>query len=163
MPRVHDPNQLDLQMKLLSNVVFDLDGTLCDDSWRRSFITPIGCGKKQWDRYHKESIHDMPNHNIVVMYQNFYHCGLGMIICTGRPAKYRPETIQWLAKHGLGFNLLLMRPDNDYSPAALLKPRLLSDAGYSPREILFVIDDSDSVIGKLRELNYTALHHTKEK
>lgn len=145
-----------------SNVVFDLDGTLSDDSWRSHLVeatidaegNPL---RRDWDKYHSESKHDMPIDAMVATYKAYMEHGFGIIILTGRPNKFRQQTIEWLREHRIYYHMLLMRPDNDYTPSGKLKVRMLRDFGLTPKRVMLVFDNDERVVNELYDMGYTAL------
>ena len=90
-------SQHELFTEYHSNVVFDLDGTLSDDSWRAPLIETITVDpdgepvKRDWDKYHSESKHDMIVESMFETYQAYMQHGFGVIILTGRPNKWREQ------------------------------------------------------------------------
>lgn len=140
------------------NVIFDMDGTLSNDDWRVHLRERDEEGKVDWDAYHREGIHDLKIDNMCVLYNALAQCGFGMIIMTGRPIKYRQQTMRWLFDQNIIFNSLLMRPDRDYSPNEKLKLRLLSENGLTPNNVVFIYDDNERVILLLRDHGYVTFH-----
>lgn len=63
---------------------------------------------------------------------------------TGRPEGTRPATRRWLIRHGYPDRHLLMRPDNDWRPAAQVKVDLIKMADVGEKAI-FVDDDPRNV------------------
>src|SRR4051812_36450462 len=152
-----------------SNVVFDLDGTLSDDSWRAHLVETTAVNsegepiKRNWEKYHSESKHDMSIESMVVTYRAYLHQGFGIIILTGRPNKFREQTIEWLHEHNIYYHVLLMRPDNDYTPSYRLKARMLRDFGLTPQRVMIVFDNDERVVNELYDMGYTALLVKKRK
>jgi len=65
-----------------------------------------------------------------------------VVLLTARPARVRPATLDWLARHGVRWDLLVMREDGDFRPsheAKLDAVRALLGVGFDLR--LAVDDD----------------------
>ena len=136
-------------------IVVDLDGTLADCSHRIDFAHA-----KDWDSFHAACpedpvFEDVKNAVISIL---SFGVNLNVIICTGRNEKYRKQTTDWLSKHGFLPDVLLMRPDNDWSKDGELKTKLLSEHFGSleeaRRRVLFILDDRDSSVEGLRNAGF---------
>ena len=108
--------------------VFDIDGTIADETERHMFLNPetSPTGKKDWGKYFDGMLDDIPFTGMVTLMKELSASnGSTIILQTGRPERYRVETSRWLKKHGLSnsFDILLMRLDGDYSPAIDLKQK----------------------------------------
>ena len=93
--------------------ILDLDGTISDDTWRRDRIPSQVDDSQGWDYYHEGSIDDKPMNIHLVGYKN--------IVITSRPCKFRTITMEWLAKNGVEYTVLLMRNQGDIRPAWQVK------------------------------------------
>ena len=92
-------------------VVFDLDGTLSDPTHREHFVRrPVG--QKDWDSFFAEQINDPPKSAMVELISRL-HATHQVEIWTGRPIKYREDTIAWLHASNIPYYKLRMRPAND--------------------------------------------------
>lgn len=110
---------------MIDVVIFDIDGTIADNSGRTHYIT----NKKQdWESYNKETYTDKP---MQAMLNQLDIIGLvsPVILLTGRANSTRGATIQWLRDHGISYNItanpekmsrksicLIMRKDEDRTP-----------------------------------------------
>ena len=77
-------------------VVFDLDGTLANDTHRRNLILRDVDNPKDYEAYHSQCAYDEPNHPVVEVARMVLERGHDVEIWTARPEKYRPETDRWL-------------------------------------------------------------------
>ena len=127
-------------------VVFDLDGTLADDSHRLHHIldpdTP-----KDWDSYFNECNWDVPIKQTIDFWNDLYKAGVKVPIWTGRSEIVRGKTIQWLCENvnedfgdDTKFTEIKMRPVNDYCSTNELKGKWLDECYIHPN---FVVDDRD--------------------
>lgn len=110
-------------------VVFDLDGTLADNSRREHIAHRAAAAAKHgeptgaiWDEFHEHIPDDHPVQAVAdVLVALAMHPGHTIEIWTARPAKYKHLTVEWMKKHGLPWDVLLMREDGDWRKAYILK------------------------------------------
>ncbi len=107
----------------VSAVVFDLDGVLSDASTRQHFIE---YPRRDWESFFAacgddELIAEVgrllavldPAHRIVLL--------------TARPIRVQPQTLAWLDRYGLRWDLLVMRDFGDYSAAQVFKQQTVRE------------------------------------
>jgi len=136
------------------NVLVDIDHTISNSFWRDSLIG----GPGGWDEYHRNLIDDEPVIDVVGMINTLYWAQYTIVGITARPGKWRKLTLDWCVKHSVRLNELLMRPDDDFYPAAELKVRLASERFPNLKdEVAFIMDDREDVSVAFRELGVTAL------
>ena len=127
-------------------VIFDLDGTLADDSHRQHHL--VAC-PQEWDAYHAAAPSDGPIWPVLrTMSELRRHHDVE--IWTGRLEKQRNATVMWLERHGVGTAglRLRMRPDADYRPANEVKGAWLTDMR-TPPDLAF--DDRSKCVRWWRE------------
>jgi hypothetical protein len=73
-----------------------------------------------------------------------YASGIRIILCSGRSEEHRPETVEWLAQHGVNYHELLLRRDGDRRTDVVVKREIL--AGLDKSKILFVVEDRSRVV-----------------
>lgn len=132
-------------------VVFDIDGTLLDNSHRRHFVEQ---SPKDWKSYNAAMALDVQNEPIVALCGMAYVCGYKIVICTGREEVYRKVTEGSLRFH---YDHLFMRKTKDYRADEIIKSEILNQIlamGYEP---LFIVDDRSSVVKMWRSRGYTCL------
>jgi hypothetical protein len=118
--------------------IFDLDGCLSDDRWRRHLIP-------HWSKYHEGITQDKPI-NIDVLNGTIQN-GLTPLIITARPIKYRVQTIKWLEQNMPSSFLdtrwrLLMRPKGNDQTSKALKEGLVENW----EEISVAFDDREEIV-----------------
>ena len=91
-------------------VVFDLDGTLADDSHR---IGLIQRDEPKWDKYFAQCGGDTPIISTILMTQLFARAGAEIVIMTGRSGQVKDLTVSWLNTYNVYFHDLFMRPEGD--------------------------------------------------
>ena len=130
-------------------VIVDLDGTLCDDSYRESFLHKED-GTKEWNKYFSMMETDTPV-DIVYRWVKELSKDYTIVIMTGRPDNYQFETLRWLQKYEIPYNYIFMRASSDKRPDVLVKNDILSKL---PRERIYMaLDDRPSVINEVWRKN----------
>lgn len=133
-------------------VIFDIDGTLADNSNRQAILQK---NKHDWKTFFEEMGSDTPNTNIVEIYNvlktsNQYK----MLIVTARPENYRLLTEQWLIWNNIEFDALYMRLAKDTRPDSVVKQLILEEI-IKDFDIRFVFDDRSSVVKMWRDAGIT--------
>lgn len=139
-------------------ILCDLDHCLSDAAGRDHLIAA-----GDWDAYHSAAIDDPPVHDMIDLLRSIggEHDLWGL---TGRNEKWRALTNGWLLKHGLLLDDILMRPDDDFTPAAELKIRMVRER-LGPdeairRQVLSVLDDREDVLAIFAAIGVTTLQVT---
>ena len=84
-----------------------------------------------------------------------------IILVTGRQERFRKVTETWLAWHEIPFGPLLMRADNDQRPDSEVKQDILNSLKAQGKQILFTVDDRQSVVDMWRANGITCLQCQK--
>jgi hypothetical protein len=151
-------------------IVVDLDDTLAA-SWRREHLI-----EDSWEAFHADLINDEPIFDMVRILQAvsretiMEETGIGMLPSddtvsivglTARPERYRQATIQWLARHEVPMDDVIMRPEKDFRPSPILKVALLAERFGGEDKIkdhvALIIDDREDVIQAFVGLGVTCL------
>jgi len=119
-------------------VVFDIDGVLSDAAGRQHYIER---GRRDWHAFF-EACGDDPIIEEVARLIELLDAGLVVVLLTGRPLRVRPQTVAWLERYGLRWDLLVMRDRGDYDHVTVFK-RAVVDAlrGYGLDLRLALEDD----------------------
>lgn len=133
--------------------IFDVDGTLANCDHRRHFVTGEA---RNWDAFYEASVDDPPNKAIVFLANACIAQGIPVILCTGRPAKYRGITDKSMRDFGVDYHELYMRHDGDHRDDATVKREMLSLIRIVFDPIL-AVDDRDRVVKMWREEGLTCL------
>lgn len=117
-------------------VVFDLDGTLALMGKRNPF---------DWKKV------DIDDLNEVVAEQVKFHKSLGrtIIIVTGRDASCKKITEEWLQFYGVEYDLIFMRPEDNYEKDTVIKKRIYEEELKEKYNIICWFDDRLSVLEML--------------
>jgi uncharacterized HAD superfamily protein len=130
-----------------SAAVFDLDGTLADDSHRKSFVS----GEvKYFQKYYSLMDQDPRKGEIAEVLWLCKKQGLAIIIVTGRPERYRDTTVKWLAENKIEYDLLEMRGDSDFRKAAVMKLEVLEKRINPFYKVRIAFDDNSEIINMFR-------------
>ena len=135
-------------------VIFDLDGTLALIDKRRALATKSG--KMDWDVFfNPDNIDlDIPNDTVVNMVDMLNKQGYTIMILSGRSDVTYQATIDWLNKHDIWFDNLMMRPQGYlYKPDNDLKQMWLDDIGVN--NVAMVFDDRQQVVDMWRQNGLT--------
>ena len=143
-------------MKDKKIVIFDLDGTLADITQRRALATDIGTGKMDWDIFFdpKHIDLDVPKDQVVQMADMLSKQGYTIWILSGRSDVTHQATVDWLGKHDIWYDHLVMRPKKyHYTKDSDLKKMWLDTIGVD--KVAMVFDDRQQVVDMWRAQGLT--------
>lgn len=116
----------------------DIDGTLATRSDRSPF---------DWARVGEDTLNYAVDRVLVA----FEETNMAEIIfISGRDEVCRPETEEWLSRHGWPRPALLMRPKNDNRKDSIVKRELYEANIKGKYNVLFVLDDRNQVVDMWR-------------
>lgn len=104
-------------------VVFDVDGVLSDAAGRQHFLTRP---KRDWDGFFA-ACGDDPVIGEVARLLEVLAANQRVVLLTGRPLRVQAQTLSWLQRNELRWDLLVMRDSGDYGAAREYKRRALRD------------------------------------
>ena len=113
-------------------VVFDVDGVLSDAASRQHYLEG---DEADWRGFFDACGED-PLIDEVVRLTELLDPELVVVLLTARPLRVRPQTLAWLERYRLRWDLLVMRDMGDYSLAPEFKRttvRQLRDGGFDLR------------------------------
>jgi hypothetical protein len=113
-------------------VVFDLDGVLSDAASRQHFIEGR---RRDWEAFFAACGED-PVIEEVARLLELLDADLRIVLLTARPGHVQPQTIAWLSRYRLRWDLLIMRDVGDYSASQQFKRRSVRElraAGFDLR------------------------------
>lgn len=138
-------------MKLL---LLDVDHTVSCANWRDFLLG-------RWDEYHALSHRDNPIEAVIALVQSMHKDEWTVVGLTARPHKWRKTTVDWLVKHNVPYDVLIMRPDDDYEKTPELKVRLyqefIGQCGPADDDVVVVLDDREDVAAAFHAIGVTAL------
>ena len=119
-------------------VIFDVDGVLADATHRQYLVTG---NRRNWDMFFELCSKD-PLIEPTATVARLIDPNLTVILLTARPSWVAPETLGWLERHGVRWDLLIMREHGDYSMARDFKEFTVAELrtfGFDP-ELAFEDD-----------------------
>jgi predicted kinase len=120
----------------------DVDGTLALMSGRSPY---------DWTRVGE----DEPNHPVVDLVRGLAGGGHAIVVVSGRDGSCRAQTRDWLVRHGIPFDDLLMRAAGDQRKDSVVK-REIFEAEIRPRwQVRGVLDDRQQVVAMWRAIGLT--------
>lgn len=130
--------------------IVDIDGVVADVRHRLHHIT----GRpKNWGAFFAAADRDPPHEEGVEVVRTLAR-DHDIIYLTGRPEHLRDATVEWLERHGIGGHELMMRPEGDRRPAAVVKVQLLRRLARN-RTIGVVVDDDEQVLAAVNAAGFT--------
>ncbi|OIP78302.1 MAG: hypothetical protein AUK48_01980 [Oscillatoriales cyanobacterium CG2_30_44_21] len=122
-------------------IICDLDGTIALIGDRN----PYDAAKCELDRVNE------PVRSILD------RSGKKIIFLSGRNDQFKPQTLDWLAKHHIRFDELHMRHSGDTRKDSIVKQEMYEQFILHKYNISFVLDDRDQVVRVWRDLGLTCL------
>jgi phosphoglycolate phosphatase-like HAD superfamily hydrolase len=104
-------------------VVFDVDGVLSDASRRQHFLERP---RRDWNAFF-EACGDDDLIAEVARLLDVLDSGHRVVLLTARPLRVQPQTLAWLRRYGLRWDLLIMREWGDYSASQAFKRQAVRD------------------------------------
>lgn len=139
-------------------IIVDLDGTLCNKDWRQHLYdkTP-----RNWGHINAAAEFDQPNDWCLEIVRLFAMQNYKIIFLTGRAATKDSKVVteKWLMMHvGPGIDYgLLMRPARDHRDDTIVKTEIYCKEIAPMYDVLFAIDDRQSVVQMWRDIGVTCL------
>jgi hypothetical protein len=118
-------------------VVFDIDGVLSDAAGRQHFLeAPV----QNWRGFFEAAGED-PLIEEVARLLDLLHPELVVVLLTGRPVRVLELTREWLERHGLRWDLLVMRTFGDYEAAPVFKRHTVGELREYGFELRLAFED----------------------
>lgn len=118
-------------------MVFDLDGVLSDAANRQHLLEP---GRRDWDAFF-DACGDDPLIEEAAVLLGLLDPDLAVVLLTGRPRRVRPQTLAWLERHRLRWDLLVMRDIGDHTAARAFKRRTVAELRTYGFDIRLAVED----------------------
>ena len=135
-------------------IIIDLDGTLTDVSHRVHHVQKEPKDKKSFNSLIGG---DGLNSWCYELLEAMRERGYKIIFITGRPDKYRKETVDWLEQKQIVYDELYMRPRHAGVPDSLVKKKIYEEFIRDRMEIAFVVEDRLSVVRMWRKIGLVCL------
>jgi hypothetical protein len=126
-------------------VIVDMDGTLALNLSIRSYydLTRV--------------LEDTPNRPICTLVNVLKNSGYSIIIVSGRASTCQEDTETWLKVHDVPYDAIFMREVGDSRKDAITKKEIYQNKIEPYYNVLYTIDDRNSVVNMWRELGLTCL------
>ena len=105
-------------------VLVDIDGVLSDATGRQHFLEDQS--KRNWRAFF-DACGDDPLIGEVARLLELLDRNLAVVLLTGRPARVGPQTLAWLERWGVRWDMLIMRNAGDYAFAREFKRRTVGE------------------------------------
>lgn len=125
-------------------VIFDLDGTLCDNSHRDHLAR-----EKNWDAFNAACYLDTIHTHIEAILRGLRPTHI-IVLLTGRDERYMAMTRQWLNDHDVPYDFLFMRPHGSWSIADHDYKWMVVSKHFDPAQIDMVFEDRQRVVDMWR-------------
>ncbi len=98
-------------------VVFDMDGVISDAAQRQHLLQPP---RRDWDAFFAACGDDALIPEVARLFE-VLDPEVHVVLLTARPLTVQPQTLDWLDRQALRWDLLLMRPYGDYTASRAFK------------------------------------------
>lgn len=126
-------------------VIFDLDGTIADTN------DVAELHKINHPTFMQEVKYADPFPDMVAKLDKEKDKGRDVIILTARSAHYRKETKEWLHKHNISYDALIMRPIDDVRKDKVVKKALLKEDVLPNYDVKKAYDDRSKNVKMFRK------------
>jgi hypothetical protein len=128
-------------------VVFDLDGVLSDAASRQHYLERPW---RDWEAFF-EACGDDPLIEEIARLLGLLDPGLVIVLLTARPAWVRPQTLAWLHRYRLRWDLLVMRDIGEYRAAPEFKRRSVRELREAGFELVLSFEDDRRNVAMFRD------------
>ena len=135
-------------------IIVDLDGTLCDVEHR---VHHVKSKPKNWGAFNQAMDQDRPYFWCIELIAAMKARGYKIYFVTGRDENFRKMTTDWLERHNVYYDELHMRPAQDFRQDSEIKEEIYVNHVEKNSQVLFVVDDRNSVVERWRKLGLTCL------
>lgn len=116
--------------------IFDIDGVLSDAAGRQHFIEQ----GRRIDAFF-EACGEDPVISEIQRLLELLREELAVVLLTGRPLRVRPQTLAWLERYRLRWDLLVMRDRGDYSQVTDFKREVVGQLRATGLDLLLALED----------------------
>ena len=131
-----------------------MDGVLSDASQRQHFLDgPL----QYWEKFFAACGEDAPIVEALEM-ARLLDPSVVVILLTARPIRVRRQTMDWLGRHPVRWDLLVMRDEDDWTSSHTFKRAELRDLQGRGYEIQLAVDDDPRTVVMYRRADVPALY-----
>ena len=118
-------------------VVFDMDGVLSDAAGRQHYLEhPF----RDWEAFFQACGED-PLISEVARLLDVIGDDHRIVLLTARPMRVQPQTLGWLDRYELRWDLLIMRDFGDYAAARTFKQRTVHELRHKQFDLRLAFED----------------------
>jgi len=121
-------------------VVFDIDGVLSDATSRQHLLSG---GRGDWQAFF-EACGEDPVIAEIARLVELLDPTLAVILLTGRPLRVQVQTLTWLERYGLRWDLLVMRESGERGRATTYKRRAVAALRAYGFDLRLAVEDDPS-------------------
>ena len=142
---------VELRWSMRDAVIFDLDGTLADVDEFLHHLVHRPDSPRDWQGFHTEVGKAKVKLDVLSMLHLYQHRGVYTILLTSRNVEWQEETMGWLKKNNITYDVLMMRSKGDRRSAPEFKEDRFKKISQD-FNIVRVFDDHPGVCGVAEEL-----------
>jgi phosphoglycolate phosphatase-like HAD superfamily hydrolase len=128
--------------------VFDLDGVLSDAAGRQHYLDG-STGRRDWRAFFAASGDD-PLIEELNRLLSLLDARLFIVLLTARPVTVRPQTLAWLGRYDVRWDLLVMRPEREYQPALDFKQSMVAPLRAAGLDLRIAFEDDRRNVAMFR-------------
>jgi predicted kinase len=131
-------------------IIFDIDGTLANLDHRLHFVNDPK--HKNWEEFLARVKDDLPIEQTIFL-NNILRpiTTFDIVLSSGRSENERADTEEWLAKYGVHYDKMYMRPAGDTRADYVVKREMLDQMREDGRDPWLVFDDRQTVVDMWRK------------
>lgn len=131
-----------------------MDGVLSDAANRQHFLDH---GRRDWRAFF-DACGDDPLIEEVARLTELLDPGLRLVLLTARPMRVQPQTLAWLDRYGLRWDLLIMRPYGDYTASPEFKRDTVGELRAHGFDLLLAFEDDRRNYDMFHEENVPCIY-----
>jgi hypothetical protein len=137
-------------------VIVDIDGVLSDASTRQHFLHGPH-GRRDWDGFFGSVGDDAPLRDVPQLIR-LLSAETIVVLLSSRPGWVADRTVEWLERHAIRWDLLVLRAGREFAGAADFKRDVLRDLRAAGFAVVFAFDDDQRTIDMYRSEDVPALY-----
>ena len=120
--------------------MFDIDGVLAEAGHRQHLLRPEGSRRKDWKRFFAAAGDDALIEEVARLTE-LLDPTLCHVLLTARPTTIQDITVDWLVRHDLAWDLLVMRPEGDFRSSPDAKRMAVHELRTAGFDLRLAFDD----------------------
>lgn len=128
------------------SIVFDMDGVLSDAAGRQHYLDSVF---PDWEGFFQACGDDALIEEVVTLLTSLDK-DLKVVLLTARPMRVQPQTLAWLERYGLRWDLLIMRDFGDYMASRIFKERSVNELRAFGFELILGFEDDQRNVEMFR-------------